>query len=208
MASLLAQLNQNLALPKPHIGKGSSAGRDHPGRTLPRLSDHVKRRLMELTMAQGHPNLKLSFAQVLMLIGPNGGRIGQMARLQEVSKQAISAVAGELERLGYIKRRSDGRQSALLLTDAGMTLLADSVTSIEVLEAQFSDVLGHEALAELKHLAAQLYHTLHIDDEVFPTGMQVYAGDLKSLALALQRQLGETASKELALLLNQGDARQ
>ena len=67
---------------------------------LPRFSDFLKHRLMALTAAKGHPDLKLSFAQVLSAIGPQGGRIQQMAELQGVTKQAISAIAVELEDLG------------------------------------------------------------------------------------------------------------
>ena len=84
------------------------------GALLPRLSDYSLQRLMELTRDKGHPGLKLSFGQVLTMIGPSGGRIQQMASIHDVSKQAISAIATELELLGYLRRETDPQDARQL----------------------------------------------------------------------------------------------
>jgi DNA-binding MarR family transcriptional regulator len=179
------------------------------GGFLPRISGHVTKRLMQLTIARGHPDLKMSFGQVLTLIGPQGGRIQQMARIQEVSKQAIGAVAGELESLGYIRRESDpndARQQLLRFTDRGWQLLADSVASVAELELEVLESLGEDDLVALKQLAADLYGALHLEEEIFAADPPTLHRDLRTLARSLQRQLGAERASELALLLNLNEA--
>ena len=46
--------------------------------------------------------MHLSHGQALRWIGPSGGRLAEMARLQNVSRQAMSAASRELESLGYL----------------------------------------------------------------------------------------------------------
>lgn len=133
------------------------------GGVLPPLSQYVSRRLMALTMAKGHPEITMAHGQVLSLIGLEGGRIQQMAQINNVSKQAISATANDLERLGYIVRqpasmdrggvggisvgsgqlqdKSDSRSSLLIFTQLGWQLIADSIDSVTELESELSELL-------------------------------------------------------------------
>lgn len=174
-------------------------GADVVGALLGRLSDYVQQRLMELTGARGHPRLKMSFAQVLGLIGPGGGRIQQIAHIQQVSKQAVGAVVGELEGLGYIERRADpadARVQRLCFSPAGLQLLSDSVASVDELEREFVAIIGDTGLARLRTLAAALYAALQLESEVFQA-----RPDLESLARQLRQQLGPQGARELARLL-------
>ena len=79
-----------------NVVQGHTAA-NRSGGVLPLIALRVQRDLMDATVARGHAGLKLSHAQVLPLIGPDGGRIHEMARIQRVSRQAISAVSRELE---------------------------------------------------------------------------------------------------------------
>ena len=195
-----------------HDGLGLPGRRPTPHRPssvsglLPRVTGHMLQRLMELTRSRGHPGLKMSFAQVLTLIGPDGGRIQQMARIQEVSKQAISAVASELERQAYIRREPDPaghRQVLLKLTGRGQQLLADSVGSIEQLEGELELVVGAAALRGFKQHTRQLYGALRLEEEVFGGAAASPADgpDVQHLARRLQRQLGRAGAVQLARLL-------
>ena len=171
------------------------------GGLLPRLSDYTLHRLMQLTRERGHPHLKLSHGQVLTLIGPGGGRIQQMAAIQDVSKQAISAIATELEALGYLVRETDttdARQVLLHFTALGEKLIADSVASVGELEAEFSAIIGKAALVRLRSTLLSLYHGLHLERGVFEHGNDK---DIHQLAEQLKKQLGEDASQTLARLL-------
>lgn len=168
---------------------------------LPRLSDYILQRLMELTRAKGHPGLKLSFGQVLTLIAPGGGRIQQMAATHDVSKQAISAIATELEELGYLRRVPDpldARQVVLQFTDHGRQLIADSVASVDELEQEFTCIVGRAALKRMNATLQALYRGLHLEQDVFEQKGKV---DLRLLAHQLQQQLGDRDSRALAALL-------
>jgi DNA-binding MarR family transcriptional regulator len=210
----IATCSKNLAallraLRLPLLGMDTAAGDETLplAAMLPRLSDYINSRLMELTMARGHPDLKLSFGQVLTAIGPRGGRIQQMAESHAVSKQAISAIAGELESLGYIRRDpdpKDARQVVLQFTDLGKQLITDSVDAVDDLRDEFAQHIGRPALRELEQTLQQIYRKLHLEDEIFGSD----AGDetdLRLLARQLSRQLGERGARSLGDLLLSGD---
>ena len=171
------------------------------GGLLPRLSDYTLQRLMQLTVAKGHPSLKLSFGQVLTLIGPDGGRIRQMAAIQDVSKQAISAIAMELEELGYLRREQDpldARQIMLFFTELGDTLIADSVSSVEDLRKEFSSIVGEPAMTNTANTLRTLYQGFGLESEVFN---HADATDIHLLARQLRARFDESACHALAQLL-------
>tara|TARA_R100000900_G_scaffold15508_1_gene13604 strand:- start:141298 stop:142425 length:1128 start_codon:yes stop_codon:yes gene_type:complete len=164
---------------------------------LPRLGDYVSRQLMLLTINRGHPGLKLSYQQVLTLIGRDGGRMQTMAQVHKVSKQAINAIATELQQLGYIERRPDPRDARQLLlhfTPAGLDLLRDSVNAIRELEAELAGMIGDEALHALKGCLRALYNALQPEP-------RLNAGDLDDMARNLLSRLGPARARELAELL-------
>jgi DNA-binding MarR family transcriptional regulator len=169
------------------------------------LSRFLMQSLMDRTRARGHPGLKISHGQVLSLIGPAGGRMQVMARIQEVSKQAIGAVARDLESLGYICRNpdpDDARQTTLALTPLGVRLREDSIASVDDLSEVFREILGARGLTTLESRSAALYTALGLEQEVFATPVE-----LDRLARSLKQQLGLQGARALALLL-QGHTRE
>ena len=173
---------------------------------MPRLSDYITNRLQALTMEKGHPQLRRSFGSVLTAIGPRGGRIQQMANAQDVSKQAISAIASQLEDLGYIRRDpdpEDARQVVLQFTEAGRKLIADSVDSVDQLASEFSAIIGEAALARTMDAMAEIYGSLHLEEDVFGFAD---SNDIRIMARQINRQLGEEDARALARLLLSGEA--
>ena len=190
-----------------HLELGPTRERSAPtpgvgmGALLPGLADYILQRLMQLTQEKGHPGLKLSFGQVLTLIGPSGGRIQQIAAIQDVSKQAISAIATELEALGYLRRDPDpldARQIVLMFTARGERLIADSVASVEELEGEFAAIIGPAALERMETTLYELYRGLRLEQDIFENSG---TADIGLLAHQLQQQLGERDSQALARLL-------
>lgn len=166
---------------------------------LPRLGDYISRQLMQLTMRRGHPGLKLSYQQVLTLIGREGGRMQTMAQAHKVSKQAINAIATELQQLGYIERRADPRDARQLLlhfTSAGLDLLRDSVQAIDELESGLEHMIGADALGELQGSLRSLYSALQPEPNLNP-------GDLDDMARSLLSRLGPARARQLGELLAQ-----
>jgi len=185
---------------------------------LPLISVHIQRNLMEATLARGHTGLKMSHGQVLPLIGPEGGRIHEIARVQRVSRQAISATSQELEALGYLCREPDPRDRrgvVLRLTGRGKRLIGDSVAALNGLDRSFRDVLGEKRLGHLQRVAHDLFDALHLEEEIFGTGSGPQAAastrngrranngghDIRGLATRLRRELGSRDTARLVALL-------
>lgn len=201
----LARLHPALELPTHPDAALMARARRSVG-LLPLVAVRIERELMRRTAARGHAGLKMSFSPVLSLLGPDGGRIQEIARVQRVSRQAIHAVALELEALGYLARRPDprdGRGVVLALTRAGETLLRDSTAALAELERGFRDVLGAESLEALRRAARDLYGALRLEAEVFapPVARVRPTADVRRLATRLRRQLGQGDATRLAALL-------
>mgnify|MGYP003626580210 FL=1 len=167
---------------------------------LPRLANFISLRLMASNIRRGHVGLKMSYGQVLTLIGPEGGRILRIAALQDVSKQAVSAMVSELEQLGYIYRDrdpEDARQVLLRFTGLGRKLIEDSVEGMDELEMELGSIVGQAALEELRSGVENLYKALQPDVAVFTDA----ALNVKQLARELKGKLSPEARLHLAKLL-------
>jgi DNA-binding MarR family transcriptional regulator len=171
---------------------------------LPLVALRIERELMRATGARGHAGLQMSFGQVLPLLGAEGGRIHEIARVQRVSRQAISAISQELEALGYLARRPDPRDRrgvVLVLTSAGEALIRDSVAAHAELERRFADLLGATQLAQLQQVARELYQALRLEAEVFEPHPAAEQHDVRRLATRLRHRLGRGDASRLAALL-------
>lgn len=179
---------------------------------LPLLSVHVQRALMERTAARGHAGLKMSHAQILPLIGPEGARLAGLARLQGVSRQAIGATARDLVGLGYLHREPDprdGRGVVYRLSPEGEQLIADSVAAVDDLRNRFVEILGAERADAFARSARQLYEALDLEGEVFQGARHAGSGPaeavsgtpIEALADQLIHSLGPDAARRLAARL-------
>lgn len=149
-----------------------SAGPEHRQSVglLPMIVEDLQRTLMMSATSRGHAGLKMSHGQVLTLIGPQGGRIHEIARVQRVSRQAISAISQDLEAHGYLRRAPDPldrRGVVLTLTRKGQTLIADSVAGVVELESQLESMIGAGRLEALRRVASEIYRALQLEEEVF-----------------------------------------
>lgn len=211
--SALVDLYRGFGLPL-HAEPALLARASRSVAVLPLVALRIERDLMAATAARGHAGLQMSFAQVLPLIGPDGGRIHEIARVQRVSRQAISAISQRLGMLGYVERRpdpGDRRGVVLALTRAGEALIRDSVAALDELESRFGELLGAPRLAQLRGVARELYHALRLEHEIFASGdadeparRGPRAGarhDVRQLATRLRRRLGRSEAARLAALL-------
>lgn len=203
----LASLYTGLGIPT----HGDAALTARAGRSigvLPLIAVRVQRDLMEATIARGHGGLKMSHAQVLPHIGVEGVRIHELAKLHDVSRQAISATARDLEQLGYVRREpdpSDRRGVLLRLTPRGARLIRDSLEALDGMETSFRAVLGAKRLAHLEKVAGELHRMVRpaepLDDAILSAGGRERSAEIDRLAARLRRQLGRRDSARLASLL-------
>jgi DNA-binding MarR family transcriptional regulator len=192
---------------------------------LPLLALEVQERLMEASLARGHAGLKISHGQILPLLGPEGMRLRDLADVHRVSRQAIGATSRDLERLGYVRRApdpKDRRGVLIVLTVRGERLIRDSVDSLAGLEDSFVEILGDRSLREFKEVAAELFHALHLEEEIFGGGapgrallhaveaarVSDGAADLREIARTLERSLGHRDAVALGRILASGKGRQ
>lgn len=219
-AQQLATIASGLDLLPPAIDLSRLKTAQLLGSILPPLSQYVSGRLMSLNIDRGHTELTMAHGQVLTLIGLRGGRMQQMADINNVSKQAISAIASDLEKLGYIARQSakhgmgGGRYTLLVFTDKGWQLIEDSINAVAILEQELSALLSGKSHAQqFAQTAMALYQNLRLEEDVFDRPLievlsgsadneQIAAPDLALLARQLKAHLGEDNAARLAELLH------
>jgi DNA-binding MarR family transcriptional regulator len=132
-------------------------------RHLMDVSQALNRRLLEHNAALGHRGLKMSFATVMSHAGFPGARLSDIAAMNGLSKQAISQTARELADLGYIELLpdpEDARARLITLTERGRALIADSLRSLDAVEAEAEALIGSERFALFRDIAAELWDTL------------------------------------------------
>ena len=193
--------------------------RDHARRSigvLPLIAYRVEKVLCEATRARGHDDLQLSHLRLVALVGHEGSRVSEMARHQGVSRQATSVAVQSLESLGYARRESDphdGRAVRVVLTDAGETLLRDSIDALAEIEQDFREILGARRLGDLVRVAASLHAALRDDAETVEaathgipaTKVRVRGPlsdeELRGVASRLERHLGQDDMTRLVAML-------
>ncbi len=95
----------------------------------------------------GYADFKMAYMPVLMNIHPQGTNNNDLACHARVSKQAMSKVANELVRLGYIKSKSskeDKRSIIFTLTDRGKRLVIQARLAMKELTDMYRKEFGKE----------------------------------------------------------------
>lgn len=165
LSQLSRQLFQTLRLKFPDAGQYMPQTR----RELPlivyatSIATYLDRQLKDINSSKGHPPLKRSYWHILEKIARKGSRINDLAEMNGISKQAISQLAAEIEKAGYIARiddPSDGRSKQLVPTDKGLALIRHTLASTRTVEAGLEASLGSEAFARLKHVLWQYQQQL------------------------------------------------
>ncbi len=140
------------------------------GVLLPQLSHYFSQRLLTLTQLAGHHSITVAHGQVLALIGLDGGAIQSMANTQNISKQAISVTANDLEKLGYLSRSSqitaNAKKVLFNFTEQGWQLMADSMSAISTIENEFIEILGAKAFKQFQQVFKTLYFGLKLEAEL------------------------------------------
>jgi DNA-binding MarR family transcriptional regulator len=216
LATGLAELREGLGLPAHPNPVLTTTARDFGA--LPLVALRAEADLMEATIARGHAAIRMSLLEVLALIGSHGARVNEMARVQGVSRQAISVTVQELEARGYLRRRPDRhdrRGVVFLLTERGTVLIDDYVAALGGLESRYRAILGDPRLEQLQQIARDLSDALHVQAATHETGSasrdasdaanapapRRSAHDLEQLAAQLRQRLGRADAGRLAELL-------
>lgn len=114
---------------------------------------------LEQSRQRGHSRMRPAYARLLIYLDWDGSRISDLARVLDVSKNAVGQVVSEMEELGYVARvpdPADGRAKIVRYTAYGLTLLADALDIGSVLDAEIRKVIGAKRFAQLCAILADL----------------------------------------------------
>ena len=119
----------------------------------------VRQHMLEGLHAHGFDDLEAAHLVVLQYPGPHGLRPSELAARVGMTKQAVNYQLGQLERLGYLARRSDPddqRSKRIALTERGYAVIPVIREAVADVETAWSRELGPERFAELRNLLLEL----------------------------------------------------
>lgn len=115
--------------------------------------------MLERLHEQGYDDIDAPHLNVFLHPGPQGTRPSELAARLGISKQALNYLLGQLERLGYLEREPDPRDTRskrIALTPRGVLAgrtMRDAVTEIE---HDWEQQLGSKRFAQLGQLLREL----------------------------------------------------
>lgn len=135
-------------------------------RPLARVLRTYNRSMVSAIQARGFSDFSPAFPQILSNLDTEGTRIGVLALRAGLTRQAAGQLVAEIERRGYVQRRSapdDARATIVRFTVRGRRLLENVFELVEQTEDGFAALLGQAEYERLKAALARLAD--HIDPE-------------------------------------------
>lgn len=114
-----------------------------------RLADELHGRLRTAGFDDGRPAHDAVFANV----PPEGIRLTDLAQRAGMTKQAMSELVVDLERLGYVSRQKDpgdGRARLITFTERGWASVATALEAFRAIEAELAERVGADRLGDLR----------------------------------------------------------
>jgi len=138
----------------------------YPGLTAPMIgarlrlaSERAHALLFARLSAAGYDDLRPAHFALFRFPGPHGVRPVELAARLGTTKQALTPLLNDLERLGYLERRpapDDGRGRVLWLTARGLAFAGAIKEILTGIEAEWSARLGAERFATLQEALREL----------------------------------------------------
>lgn len=115
--------------------------------------------------AAGFTGLRMRHSVLLNALGPDGGRITQLAAELGMTKQAMGEMIDDLESNGYLERTSDPsdrRARVIRFTAKGQDALAMAFEVIPAIEREYAERVGADRYLAAKRTIAELVDVLHV----------------------------------------------
>lgn len=131
----------------------AEAGAADVGRLLTASARAVNADLMSRLADMGHADIRPSHLAAFAGLESGGTQISVLAARAGHSRQAMSAVVREIEKLGYVTTLpdpSDKRAVLVLLTDRGVAFCEDAIRISRTMTDEFEAQLGAEAVEVLR----------------------------------------------------------
>ena len=120
--------------------------------------DVARARILDALAEAGLGDLNLTHLGLFQYPPVDGGRPSDVAKRLRISKQALNHILGQLERLGYLERRSEAgsRQTTVRYTERGWRVFDTTIAAMQRLEADWQNQIGKRRFAELKATMKEL----------------------------------------------------
>jgi DNA-binding MarR family transcriptional regulator len=128
------------------VSRTNPVATDDVGFLLAKASAHVNGLLLARFAAAGYPEIRASFGSVLVpLFEQDGRRVGEVAQVARLSKQAMTGLIAACEQADLVERRrdaTDGRAFVVHLTARGRRFQTVAERVLDDLDRQLRDTLG------------------------------------------------------------------
>ena len=121
----------------------------------------VRTRMLTRLRESGFDDFEPAHFTVFRYPSPDGARPSELAARLGISKQSLSYLLRELERLGYLERRPDPadlRAKRVVVTRRGKAAIAVIRSAVAELEQEWAEQLGARRYAQLRSLLVELNH--------------------------------------------------
>lgn len=126
------------------------------GSLLKKLHRTYNGELLRLLQLKGFTDLRPSFLEILLFICENDGpSIKEIGHSCGLKKQTMTSHLNELEKRGYIERRSnvnDKREQNIFLTEYGERFKFNLFECIGEVEKNYTELVGEVELDRVEHL--------------------------------------------------------
>ncbi len=121
--------------------------------------DAVQQHMLDRLYESSFADFDAAYLTVFQYPGPQGARPSELAARLRISKQALNYLLGELERLGYLERRTDPddlRSKRIALTPRGIAAVCVIREAVGEVETAWAEQLGAARFDELRNLLLEL----------------------------------------------------
>lgn len=109
----------------------------------------------------GYTDLNMSHLNVIRHLDPDGLNLVDLAKDAAISKQAISKIAADLDKKGYVtmaRDPHDGRAKRVLFTRKGQAAVTSAINIVKDIEKQYLALVGPSAYHDMRETLATMIH--------------------------------------------------
>lgn len=132
---------------------GDTWRHDNIGRLLNAAVRRFEARVIELMVAAGYAQARISHLSLTRNLDRTGTRVTELAQRSAMTKQAMGELVEQCAELGLVERRpdpADGRARIVTFTRIGLKWLEDCRTAVVQAEAEMSEDIGSRQLGLIK----------------------------------------------------------
>jgi DNA-binding MarR family transcriptional regulator len=116
------------------------------------LSNLLRQQVFEGLARAGFADLSPAYLTVFQVLGPDGGRVSDLARKAGTTKQAMGYLVAYLEQQGYVQRGPDQRDRRAVLvvrTKRGWEVNRVARELVQQTQAEWTRLIGEDEMARL-----------------------------------------------------------